>query len=156
MPACVANVIRIQPGAFDLAAEVAAREGEGEGVGAVVSFTGLVRNHSALGAVTAIELEHYPAMTAKSLQGIVAEAEQRWPLLGITLIHRIGHLEAGAPIVLVVVASAHREAAFQAASFLMDFLKTRAPFWKKEWVGGVAHWVEAKSTDAAAADRWTS
>jgi molybdopterin synthase catalytic subunit len=105
--------------------------------------------------VTAIALEHYPAMTEKSLQGIVSAAEKRWPLLGVTLIHRIGHLEAGAPIVMVAVASAHREEAFQAASFLMDFLKTRAPFWKKEWVGGVAHWVESKTTDAEAADRWS-
>lgn len=145
--------IRIQHEAFDLAAEVAALEGEG--VGAVVTFTGLVRNRSALGEVTAIALEHYPAMTEKSLQGIVSAAEKRWPLLGVTLIHRIGHLEAGAPIVMVAVASAHREAAFQAASFLMDFLKTRAPFWKKEWVGGVAHWVESKTTDAEAADRWS-
>lgn len=145
--------IRIQPEAFDLAAEVAALEGEG--VGAVVTFSGLVRNRSALGEVTAIELEHYPAMTEKSLRALVAEAEGRWPLLGITLIHRIGYLQAGAPIVMVAVASAHREAAFQAASFLMDFLKTRAPFWKKEWVGGVAHWVESKTSDAEAAGRWS-
>lgn len=146
--------IRVQSEAFDLAAEVAVLEGPG--VGAVVTFTGLVRNQSALGEVTAIELEHYPAMTEKSLEAIVQEAEQRWPLLGVTLIHRIGYLAAGEPIVMVAVASKHREAAFQAASFLMDFLKTRAPFWKKEWVGGQAHWVEAKTTDAAAADRWSS
>lgn len=147
------NVIRVQAPLFDLAAEVAALEGEG--VGAVVTFTGLVRNASALGKVEAIELEHYPAMTEKSLQAIVCEAEQRWPLLGVTLIHRIGYLEAGAPIVMVAVASKHREAAFAAAAFLMDFLKTRAPFWKKEWTGGQAHWVEAKTSDAEAADRWS-
>jgi len=147
------NVVRVQTQPFDLAAEVAALEGEG--VGAVVTFTGLVRNTSALGRVEAIELEHYPAMTEKSLQAIVREAEQRWPLLGVTLIHRIAYLEAGAPIVMVAVASKHREAAFEAASFLMDFLKTRAPFWKKEWVGGVAHWVESKTSDAEAADRWS-
>ena len=146
--------ICVQPEAFDLAAEVTALEGPG--VGAVVTFTGLVRNQSALGEVRAIELEHYPAMTARSLEAIVAEAEKRWPLLGATLIHRIGYLVAGEPIVMVAVASAHREAAFQAASFLMDFLKTRAPFWKKEWVGDQAHWVEAKTTDVAAADRWSS
>jgi molybdopterin synthase catalytic subunit len=149
----VATVVRVYAQPFDLAAEVAALEGEG--VGAVVTFTGLVRNASALGRVEAIELEHYPAMTEKSLQAIVREAEQRWPLFGVTLIHRIGYLEAGAPIVMVAVASKHREAAFAAASFLMDFLKTRAPFWKKEWVGGVAHWVESKASDAEAADRWS-
>ncbi len=146
--------ICVQTEVFDLAAEVAALEGPG--VGAVVTFSGLVRHASTLGEVTAIELEHYPAMTAKILQAIVQEAEQRWPLLGITLIHRIGYLAAGAPIVMVAVASKHREAAFQAAAFLMDVLKTRAPFWKKEWVDGQAHWVEAKTTDAAAADRWIS
>lgn len=147
------TIVRVHAQPFDLAAEVAALEGEG--VGAVVTFTGLVRNASVLGKVEAIELEHYPAMTEKSLQAIVREAEQRWPLLGVTLIHRIGYLEAGAPIVMVAVASKHREAAFAAASFLMDFLKTRAPFWKKEWVGGAAQWVEAKTSDAEAADRWS-
>lgn len=146
--------ICIQPADFDVGAEAAALEGAG--VGAVVTFTGLVRNQSALGTVTAIELEHYPAMTEKSLQKICAEAEGRWPLLGITIIHRVGYLPAGAAIVLVGVASAHRETAFQAAGFLMDFLKTRAPFWKKEWVNGEACWVEAKKSDVAAADRWSS
>lgn len=144
--------IRVQPEPFDMAAEVAALEGEG--VGAVVTFNGLVRNRSALGDVSAIELEHYPAMTVPALEAIAAEAQTRWPLLGLTVIHRIGHLMAGDPIVLVAVASAHREAAFQAASFLMDYLKTRAPFWKKEWVNGEAHWVEAKASDGAAAERW--
>lgn len=146
--------ILVQQAPFDVAAEVAGLEGEG--VGAVVTFSGLVRNRSALGAVSAIELEHYPGMTEAALAAIAAEAAARWPLLGITVIHRIGHLPAGAPIVLVAVASAHREAAFQAASFLMDYLKTRAPFWKKEWVDGVAHWVEAKASDAAAARRWAA
>lgn len=148
------TVIRLQREAFDLAAEMAALECSGAGAGAVVTFTGRVRAASPLGRVEAIELEHYPGMTEKSLQAIAAEAERRWPLQGIRLIHRIGYLPAGDSIVLVVTASAHREAAFQAAAFLMDYLKTRAPFWKKEWVGGVAHWVEAKSSDAAAADRW--
>lgn len=146
------TLIRIQPEAFDVGAEAAALEADG--VGAVVTFTGLVRGQSTAGAVTAIELEHYPAMTEKSLQKICTEAEGRWPLLGITVIHRIGYLPAGAPIVLVGVASAHREAAFLAASFLMDFLKTRAPFWKKEWVNGEVHWVESKASDAVAAERW--
>lgn len=149
----MAVVIRIQTEPFDTGQEAAALEGEG--VGAVVTFSGLVRNHSALGAVSAIDLEHYPGMTERSLEAITEEAMARWPLLGVTLIHRVGHLPAGAPIVLVAVASAHREAAFQAASFLMDYLKTQAPFWKKEWVDGVAHWVDAKASDATAADRWT-
>ncbi|HEX6591680.1 MAG TPA: molybdenum cofactor biosynthesis protein MoaE [Moraxellaceae bacterium] len=144
--------VRVQAEPFDLEAEAAALAVDG--VGAVVTFTGLVRGQSALGPVTAIELEHYPAMTEKVLQSLVVEAASRWPVQGVRLIHRIGYLPAGAPIVLVAVASAHREAAFQAASFLMDFLKTRAPFWKKEWVNGEAHWVEAKTSDAAAADRW--
>ena len=145
-------VIRVQHEPFDTAAETAVLEREG--VGAVVAFTGLVRNSSASGRVDAIELEHYPGMTEKSLATIAAEAGARWPLQGISIIHRIGYLPAGAPIVFVATASAHREAAFQAAAFIMDFLKTRAPFWKKEWVDGAAHWVEAKSSDAAAADRW--
>ena len=146
------TVIRIQPEVFDVGAEAAALEADD--VGAVVTFTGLVRGQSAAGAVTAIELEHYPAMTEKSLQKICAEAEGRWPIHAATIIHRIGYLPAGAPIVFVGVASAHREAAFQAASFLMDFLKTRAPFWKKEWVNGEEMWVESKASDAAAAERW--
>lgn len=144
--------LRLQHEPFDTGAEAAALEGEG--VGAVVTFSGLVRNRCALGAVSAIELEHYPGMTERALAAIAAEAEQRWPLLGITVIHRIGHLPAGATIVLVAVASSHRDAAFAAASFLMDYLKTRAPFWKKEWVEGVAHWVDAKDSDVAAAGRW--
>lgn len=145
-------VIRVQASPFDLAREVAALEGDG--VGAVVTFTGLVRNSSSLGEVTAIELEHYSGMTEASLGKIIDEAKQRWPLQGVTLIHRVGYLKAGEPIVLVAVASAHRSAAFEAASFIMDYLKTRAPFWKKEWVNGVAQWVEAKASDAAASDRW--
>lgn len=147
------TVIRIQPEVFDVGAEVAALAGEG--VGAVVTFTGLVRQQSAGGAVTAIELEHYAGMTEKSLQLICAEAESRWPLQATTIVHRIGYLCVGAPIVFVGVAAAHREAAFQGASFLMDWLKTRAPFWKKEWVNGVAEWVESKASDVAAAERWS-
>jgi molybdopterin synthase catalytic subunit len=144
--------VRVQCEGFDLATEAAALEDEG--VGAVVTFTGRVRETSGLGRVEAIELEHYPGMTEASLRDIVAEAAVRWPLQGACIVHRVGYLQAGAPIVLVVVAAAHREAAFQAAAFIMDYLKTRAPFWKKEWVDGVAHWVEAKSSDDAAADRW--
>lgn len=147
------TVIRVQPENFDVGAEVAALEGEG--IGAVVTFTGFVRGQSASGQVLAIELEHYAGMTEKSLQVLCTEASSRWPLQAVTIIHRIGYLPAGAPIVFVGVASAHREAAFQGASFLMDWLKTRAPFWKKEWVNGEALWVESKASDAAAADRWS-
>lgn len=146
-------MIRIQKEDFDTGAEVRHLQGGGK-VGAVVSFTGLVRDLASHGAVTAIELEHYPAMTQKSLQGIVAEAEQRWPLLGVRVIHRIGYLAAGEQIVLVAVASAHRQAAFEAAAFIMDFLKTRAPFWKKEYIDGNPHWVEAKASDESALERW--
>lgn len=146
------TTIRIQADVFDAGAELTALEADG--VGALVSFSGLVRSQSAAGTVTAIELEHYPAMTEKSLQRICSEAASRWPLQAATIIHRIGYLPAGAPIVFVGVASAHREAAFQGASFLMDFLKTRAPFWKKEWVNGEVYWVESKASDAAAALRW--
>ncbi|MDI1302985.1 MAG: molybdenum cofactor biosynthesis protein MoaE [bacterium] len=146
------TVIRIQPESFDVGIEVAALEGDD--AGAVVTFTGFVRHQSAAGEVSAIELEHYAGMTEKSLQLICAEAASRWPLLAATVIHRIGYLSAGAPIVLVGVSSVHREAAFQGASFLMDWLKTRAPFWKKEWVNGEAMWVASKASDAAAADRW--
>ena len=122
--------------------------------GAIVSFSGLVRDFASHGQVDAIELEHYPAMTQASLAAIVADAEQRWPLLGVRVIHRIGYLAAGAQIVLVVVASAHRHTAFEAASFIMDYLKSQAPFWKKEYVNGEGIWVEAKATDLAAQQRW--
>lgn len=144
--------ILIQTEAFDLAAEIAALESHA--AGAVVSFTGYVREQCAAGRVSAITLEHYPAMTQKSLQQIAEEAATRWPVLGLTVIHRIGYLAVGEPIVMVAVSSAHREAAFQAAAFVMDYLKTRAPFWKKEWVDGRAQWVEAKAGDAEAAARW--
>lgn len=123
-------------------------------VGAIVSFTGLVREQASHGQVVAIELEHYPAMTQKSLEGIVAQAQQRWPLLGVRVIHRIGYLAASEQIVLVAVASQHRSAAFEAAAFMMDFLKTQAPFWKKEFIDGEAHWVDAKQADMSAIERW--
>lgn len=146
-------MISIQSQNFNLQDEVDALR-EHHNVGAIVSFVGLVRDLASNGKVTAIELEHYPAMTQKSLQKIVTEAEARWPLLGVRVIHRIGYLAAGEQIVLVVVSSQHRQAAFEAAAFIMDFLKTRAPFWKKEYIDGEGHWVEAKATDDSAAQRW--
>jgi molybdopterin synthase catalytic subunit len=145
-------VIKIQHEDFDLGSEAKALQAAG--VGAIVTFTGLVRDMASGGVVSAIELEHFPGMTEKSLAALEAEARQRWPLQGVTIIHRIGRLEAGEQIVLVAVSSAHRQAAFEAAAFLMDYLKTRAPFWKKEWVNGQPQWVEAKDSDQSAAARW--
>lgn len=123
--------------------------------GAIVTFVGKVRDFNQGEAVKGLALEHYPGMTEKALAGIVAEARARWPLQECTLIHRIGELLLGDQIVLVAVSSAHREAAFEACHFIMDFLKTRAPFWKKELtVAGQQRWVEAKASDDAAAARW--
>jgi molybdopterin synthase catalytic subunit len=146
-------MISIQSQDFSLQAEVDALR-QHHNIGAIVSFVGLVRDNASHGRVTAIELEHYPAMTEKSLRRIVEQAQQRWPVLGVRVIHRIGYLAAGEQIVLVVVASRHRQAAFDAAAFIMDFLKTRAPFWKKEYVNGEGHWVDAKADDDSAAQRW--
>lgn len=135
---------RVQPEPFDVAAETAALTTGRTDIGALVSFTGLVRD-------TALTLEQYPAMTARQLGRIAAEAWARWPLLGGTVIHRHGTLAPGDPIVLVLVASAHRGPAFEAAAFLMDWLKTRAPFWKHEAGAG---WVAARASDDEAARRW--
>ena len=146
-------MISIQNEDFDTGAEIRALQGNGR-VGAIVSFTGLVRDLAGHGDVTAIELEHYPAMTQKSLEAIVSQAKERWPLLATRVIHRIGYLAAGEQIVLVAVSSSHRQAAFDGAAFIMDYLKSQAPFWKKEYVDGVGHWVDAKESDGAALARW--
>lgn len=124
-------------------------------IGAVVSFTGLVRDFSDK-SLKSMTLEHYPAMTKLELERIADEAEKRWPLQGLTIIHRYGELFPGDQIVLVIAASAHRDPAFQAASYVMDFLKTRAPFWKKEERGEISKWVEAKDSDEAATKDWNS
>jgi molybdopterin synthase catalytic subunit len=147
-------VIRIQAGDFDIAAEMSAVSRGRPEVGAVVTFTGLCRDEN--GRLSALELEHYPGMAEAELQRIAKEAGERWPLSAVTIIHRHGKLVPGDNIVLVVAASAHREAAFSAASFMMDFLKTRAPFWKKEHfaAGGEGNWVSAKDADDEAALRW--
>lgn len=137
--------VRVQPEPFDLAAEAAALTAGRTDIGALVTFTGLVRDH-------VLSLEHYPGMTERQLRAVAAEACARWPLLGGTVVHRFGDLAPGDPIVLVAVAAAHRGAAFDAASFLMDWLKTRAPFWKRS---GEA-WVDAKASDNDAAARWGS
>lgn len=136
--------MRVQAEAFDLGVEAAALTVGRTDVGAVVTFIGLVRD-------VALTLEHYPGMTQRQLRAVADEAAARWPLLGGMVIHRHGMLAPGEPIVLVAVAAAHRAAAFEAASFLMDWLKTRAPFWKHEAGAG---WVEAKASDDAAAARW--
>ncbi len=146
--------VRVQAEDFDVGAELRAL-GEGRtDIGATVSFVGLVRDMAG-GGLAAMELEHYPGMTEKALAAIEEEARERWPLQGVTIIHRYGPLAPGAQIVLVATASAHRQAAFDSAAFLMDYLKTRAPFWKRE-VGddGEGRWVDARESDDDAAARW--
>jgi molybdopterin synthase catalytic subunit len=142
-------LVRIQTEAFDSAGLLAALQRDG--VGAVASFIGLVRADD---GVTAIELEHYPAMTQASLSELAQNACDRWQLDGCTIVHRVGHLAVGEPIVCVAAASAHRAAALQACAFLIDRLKTDAPFWKKEYRLGNAQWVEAKTSDDARAAAW--
>lgn len=142
--------IRIQRADFDLNTEVAALTAGGE-AGAVASFTGHVRKEGDLSTLT---LEHYPHMTEAEIARLVAEAGKRWPLTGVTVVHRVGSLKPGDRIVLVAVASQHRQAAFQACEFLMDYLKTHAPFWKEEARGPERHWVEHRTSDDDAAKRW--
>jgi molybdopterin synthase catalytic subunit len=146
--------VRVQHGAFDPGVEVNAMHAANVGVGAVVGFVGYVRDFNDGREVAGMFLEHYPGMTEKALAKIVVEAEQRWPLLKVEVLHRIGALEPGEPIVFVGVASAHRQAAFDACNFIMDYLKTRAPFWKKEQTPGGERWVEARDSDEEAAARW--
>jgi molybdopterin synthase catalytic subunit len=148
--------VRVQREDFDTAAELDRLGAAGSHIGAVVSFTGLVRDFAdrPAGSTSRMVLEHYPGMTERQLEAIVAEAEARWPLDGCLVMHRYGELAPGDRIVLVVTASAHRKAAFEAAEFLVDWLKTRAPFWKLEQAGGTRRWVEAKASDDDAADRW--
>jgi molybdopterin synthase catalytic subunit len=141
--------IHIQKEDFDLNDEIDALLCDE--TGAVATFTGLVRGGDDL---TALVLEHYPGMTEREIERIADEAARRWQLQGVTIIHRVGRLEAGARIVLVIAVAAHRAAAFEACNFLMDYLKTRAPFWKQEERGGELRWVEPKLSDDAAAERW--
>jgi molybdopterin synthase catalytic subunit len=146
--------IRLQSADFDVGAEAALLTHGRADIGALVTFTGICRGDEAGARVVAMTLEHYPGMAEAEIARHVAEAEARWPLLGATIIHRYGRLRPGDNLVLVVTAASHRGDAFAAAEFLMDYLKTRAPFWKKvERADGTA-WVDAKSTDDAAADRW--
>ncbi len=148
--------VRVQAGDFDIGAEVAGLVAGDTDIGAVVTFTGTVRGDANGESIVAMELEHYPGMTEAELERIEAEATARWPLQRSLVIHRYGPLAPGENIVLVVTASRHRQAAFEAAAFLMDFLKTRAPFWKKETrADGSGGWVDARVTDDDALARWS-
>ena len=158
----MAATVRLQREPFDAASEAAKlRRGRGD-VGAVVTFTGICRRDEGGAPLAAMTLEHYPGMAEAEVARHVEAAERRWPLLGVTVIHRYGRLEPGEEIVLVVTAAAHRQDAFAAAEFLMDYLKTRAPFWKQiEFAGGkpgeqtgATIWIDAKHSDDALADRW--
>ncbi len=146
--------VSIQTADFDLSAEVAGLHTGDGGVGAVASFVGTVRGGAAGQGVQRMELEHYPGMTERAIETMIDTACQRFDLRGVRVIHRVGVLEPGAQIVLVAVASAHRGQAFQACEYLMDYLKTQAPFWKKEHTPQGAHWVDARVADDAAAQRW--
>ncbi|MEX0583675.1 MAG: molybdenum cofactor biosynthesis protein MoaE [Sneathiella sp.] len=150
-------MIRVQRDIFDVGAEMTALTEGRTDIGAVVSFTGLVRDINDGSSVTGLSLEHYPGMTERELARIEEEAKSRWDLQAILIIHRYGDLALGEPIVLVITASPHRQDAFEAANFLMDWLKTKAPFWKKERdKDGNASWVEERQTDIDAAKRWSS
>ncbi len=147
--------VRLQREDFDAAAEASALTRGRTDVGAVVTFTGVCRGSEQEGPISALTLAHYNGMAEEEIGRHVEEARSRWPLLGVTVIHRYGRMEPGENIVLVVTASSHREVAFAAAEFLMDYLKTRAPFWKQvEGRGGGAGWVDARDADDTAAGRW--
>jgi molybdopterin synthase catalytic subunit len=146
--------IRIQSADFDIAAEIAALTKARHDVGAVVSFSGICRGGEGKDAIAAMTLEHYPGMAEAEIGRHVSEAVARWPLTGVTVIHRYGRVVPGDNIVLVLTASVHREAAFQAAEFLMDYLKTNAPFWKSEERADNKVWVDAQAHDDNAAARW--
>ena len=147
-------MIRVQRKDFDVGAELKALTQGRHEIGGVVSFVGLVRDMAGDSKIGAMTLEHYPGMTEKQLAAIEAEALQRWPLTGSLIIHRYGRLEPGEQIVLVITASGHREAAFEACHFLIDWLKTKAPFWKLEDTDTGAQWVTAEARDDKAAARW--
>ncbi len=147
-------MIRIQAEAFDVGHEYAALKGTRTVIGGTALFVGSVRDMSEGAHVSEMTLEHYPGMTESALRDIEAKARHRWPLDDVLIIHRYGRLKAGEDIVLVITCSAHREAAFQACEFLMDWLKTKAPFWKLERRADGEHWVDAKQSDARATDKW--
>jgi len=144
----------VQAEDFDTGAEVSRLASGGDSVGAVVSFVGVVRGESGGEPLLALQLEHYPGMTERELSRIAREATGRWQLSAVTIIHRVGVLRPKDQIVLVVTASAHRQAAFDGCAFVMDYLKTQAPFWKKETRASGEYWIEARSSDDEAAARW--
>ncbi len=146
--------VTIQTADFDLGAEVAALRASDARIGAVCSFIGTVRDRNDGADVASMELEHYPGMTEKSIEAMIAEAHKRFDILGVRVIHRVGLLQPLAQIMMVAVASAHRGESFQACEFLMDYLKTQAPFWKKEQTPEGARWVDARVADDAALARW--
>ncbi len=146
--------VRIQTMDFDAGAEIAALRRDNPKVGAVASFIGVCRDGNGGTAVTKMTLEHYPGMTEKALEKIVSEAKHRWDVMDVLVVHRVGELRPTDQIVLVVVTGAHRGEAFAACEFIMDYLKTRAPFWKKEETPHGARWVEARISDDEAAGRW--
>ena len=147
--------VRVQREDFDIGAEIAAFRRADPAIGAIASFIGLVRDVNDSEAIAGMTLEHYPGMTEKALAGIVAEAKHRWDIVDALVIHRIGELKPLDQIVLVVVTGAHRGEAFAACEFIMDYLKTQAPFWKKEQTAQGARWVEARASDDQAAERWS-
>jgi molybdopterin synthase catalytic subunit len=148
--------VRIQCEDFDAGAEIARLRADDARVGAVASFIGLVRDINDGEHVAGMTLEHYPGMTERSIEAIIAEARRRWHVLDALVVHRVGELKPTEQIVLVAVSSGHRGDAFAACEFLMDYLKTRAPFWKKERIHGGSRWVEARASDDEAAARWSS
>lgn len=147
-------MIRVQEQDFDVGHEILTMSAGNHAIGGLCSFVGLVREMAGSSDIGAMTLEHYPGMTEKALEKIEAEANERWPLEATLIIHRYGRLEPGDQIVLVAAASAHREASFEACHFLIDFLKTKAPFWKLEDTSEGPKWVDARSSDDAAAARW--
>jgi molybdopterin synthase catalytic subunit len=147
--------IRIQQADFDIAREIAALTAGRTDIGAVVSFSGICRGSEDGGPIAALTLEHYPGMAEAEIMRHAETAMARWPLTGVSVVHRVGRITPGENIVLVLTASKHREAAFQAAEFLMDYLKASAPFWKREESADGANWVDAHARDDAAASRWT-
>jgi molybdopterin synthase catalytic subunit len=154
MTGLASSIVRIQREPFDASAEAGKLTRGRTDVGALVTFTGICRGAEAGEPIAALTLEYYPGMAEAEIERTVAEANARWPLLGVTVIHRHGRIEPGQDIMMVAAASSHRQAAFEAAEFLMDYLKTRAPFWKQVEKADGKIWVDAKETDDAAADRW--
>ncbi|MFM9487513.1 MULTISPECIES: molybdopterin synthase catalytic subunit MoaE [Pseudomonas] len=146
--------VRVQREMFDVGRLIDSLQANDPGVGAVVNFVGYVRDINQGEAVTGLFLEHYPGMTERSLQTIIDNARARWPLRAVKIVHRIGPLSVSEPIVFVGVSSPHRQAAFEACAFIMDFLKTDAPFWKREDVACGARWVDARDSDRSALERW--